>query len=131
MDMTNGGPPEVDRVAWLEQEVAGLRRRLDSQPVIEQAKGLLIGYYGIEDERAFAVLRRWSQVTNTRLVMVATRLVVAASQPSDTPYGSVAAVLAELSAAGRCETVRDGLDGSAVVPTRPELGPTTPPHQAC
>ena len=129
--MTNGGPQEGDRVAWLEQEVAGLRRRLESQPVIEQAKGLLIGYYGIDDEMAFAVLRRWSQVTNTKLATVATRLVTAASQPSGIPYGSVAAVLTHLSATGHCLTKEDGLNGNAVVPTRPELGPTTPSRRAC
>ena len=129
--MTNVGPHKGDRLAWLEQEVTGLRRRLESQPVIEQAKGLLIGYYGIEDAVAFAVLRRWSQVTNTKLVTVATRLVTAASQPSGTPYGSAAAVLAQLSATGHCLAKEDGLNGNAAVPTRPEFGPTTPSHRAC
>ena len=129
--MTNEGPHESDQVAWLEQEVAGLRRRLKTQPVIEQAKGLLIGYYGIDDQVAFAVLRRWSQVTNTKLVTVATQLVTAASQPSDTPYGSAAAALTQLSATSPCLTKEGGPDGNAVVPTRPELSPTTSPHEAC
>jgi hypothetical protein len=52
-------------------EIEGLRKRLASQPVIEQAKGILMGYYGIDDETAFQLLRRWSQESNTKLRRIA------------------------------------------------------------
>jgi hypothetical protein len=67
--------PQTDQqlvdVAALLAENEGLRQRLASQPVIEQAKGILMGYYGISGDTAFELLRRWSQDTNTKLRRVA------------------------------------------------------------
>ena len=73
-------------VAGLMQEIDGLRRRLLTQPVIEQAKGVLVGIYGIDADTAFAVLVRWSQHTNTKLHLLALDLVDAASKSSGQPY---------------------------------------------
>lgn len=84
--------PPVDRE--LEAEIDGLHRRLQSQAVIEQAKGLLIGYYGIAPDRAFEVLRRWSQCANVKVRVLAADLVAAAGQPHDRRYGALAAALA-------------------------------------
>jgi hypothetical protein len=62
-------------------ELAGLRRRLDTLPVIEQSKGILMGYFGIDAACAFNVLRRWSSHTNTKLRDISQLLVDAASTP--------------------------------------------------
>ena len=60
-------------------ELAGLRRRLDTLPVIEQSKGILMSYFGIDAACAFNVLRRWSSHTNTKLRDISQLLVDAAS----------------------------------------------------
>lgn len=52
-----------------------LRRKLETQPVIEQAKGILMGCYGLSADAAFTLLRRWSQDTNTKLHRVAQTVV--------------------------------------------------------
>jgi hypothetical protein len=62
-------------------ELTGLRRRLDTLPVIEQSKGILIGYFGIDADTAFNVLRRWSSHTNIKLRDISQLLVDAASAP--------------------------------------------------
>ena len=64
-------------------ELAGLRRRLDTLPVIEQSKGILIGYFGIDADCAFSVLRRWSSHTNVKLRDLSQLLVDAASTPPE------------------------------------------------
>jgi hypothetical protein len=58
-----------------------LQRRLQTMPVIEQAKGLLIGRFGIEPEAAFALLRRWSSHTNVKLRDLSRLLVDTAAEP--------------------------------------------------
>ena len=74
---TNGQPGASDTavhlvdVAALLAENDGLRQRLASQPVIEQAKGILMGYYGISSDTAFQLLCRWSQDTNTKVRRIA------------------------------------------------------------
>ena len=52
-------------------ENENLRRKLQTLPVIEQAKGILMGRYGIPADDAFEMLRRCSQDTNTKLHLVA------------------------------------------------------------
>jgi hypothetical protein len=69
--------PSEDLVA----EISGLRRRLDTLPIIEQSKGVLIGYFGIDADTAFNVLRRWSSHTNIKLRDISQMLVNAASTP--------------------------------------------------
>ena len=46
---------------------ARLSARLDSQPVIEQAKGILIAQVGCTPDEAFTMLRAASQRTNVRV----------------------------------------------------------------
>jgi AmiR/NasT family two-component response regulator len=46
---------------------ARMAARLDSQPVIEQAKGILIAQVGCTPDEAFAMLRAASQRTNVRV----------------------------------------------------------------
>jgi hypothetical protein len=64
------------------QEVAAevnaeLRSALESHAVIDQAKGMLMFVYGIEDDAAFELLRWASQQRNVRLRVLAERLVQA------------------------------------------------------
>jgi hypothetical protein len=70
--------PQADVMALL-VENEGLRQRLASQPVIEQAKGILMGYYGIDNGTAFQLLCRWSQNTNTKLRRIAELLTKSAA----------------------------------------------------
>ena len=62
-------------IARLITENDNLRRKLETQPVIEQAKGILMGCYGVSADDAFILLRRWSQDTNTKLHQVAQTVV--------------------------------------------------------
>ena len=71
-------------VAQLVTENENLRRKLETQPVIEQAKGILMGCHGVSADDAFDLLRRWSQDTNTKLYEVA-QTVVAGRRLGDTP----------------------------------------------
>jgi hypothetical protein len=66
-------PPSEE--AQLAAELAGPCQRLQTQPVIEQSKGLLMGYYGIDAYSAFALLKRWSQSSNTKLRDISSILV--------------------------------------------------------
>jgi ANTAR domain len=74
-----GADKPVTDVMALLVENEGLRRRLASQPVIEQAKGILMGYYGIDSDTAFQFLCRWSQDTNTKLRYIAELLTESAA----------------------------------------------------
>ena len=47
----------------------------DNRAVIDQAKGMLILLYGVDDESAFDMLRRRSQSTNVKLRALAGQLV--------------------------------------------------------
>lgn len=87
-------------VAELMQEIEALRRRLLTQPSIEQAKGLLVGFYGIDADTAFTVLVRWSQHTNTKLHLLAAGLVAAASQPCDQPHAGLRRFINQLPNSG-------------------------------
>ncbi len=58
-----------------------------SRPVIEQAKGALMLSYGLDADRAFLLLRRYSQRANVKLRDVA-RNVVEAVVDRDLPLGS-------------------------------------------
>lgn len=57
-------------------EEAGLRRAVETRSLIGQAQGLLMERYGLDARRAFDVLRRYSQETNTKLRDVAEHLVI-------------------------------------------------------
>jgi AmiR/NasT family two-component response regulator len=68
---------------------ARLQARLDSLPVIEQAKGVLMAQAGCPPDEAFDILRRASQRTNIKVRELAADIVERASnggaRPS--PYG--------------------------------------------
>jgi hypothetical protein len=58
-----------------------LRRAVDSRGLIGQAQGMLMQRYGLTAETAFAVLRRYSQQRNTKLVVLAERLTTTGELP--------------------------------------------------
>jgi hypothetical protein len=66
---------------------ARLQARLESLPVIEQAKGVLMAQAGCDPEKAFDILRRASQRTNVKIRDLAADVVDRASRggarPSD------------------------------------------------
>ncbi|HKV19547.1 MAG TPA: ANTAR domain-containing protein [Mycobacterium sp.] len=56
-------------------ELGQLRSKLANQPVIEEAKGMLMGAFGISSDEAFELLRTASQSNNVKLRDVARHLV--------------------------------------------------------
>lgn len=86
--------PDRGRDEGLDTE--SLRRLVATQPVIEQAKGMLMGYYGIEADRAFALLVRWSSRRQVKVRELAHRLVDAAAVPDPRPFGALGRVLAQV-----------------------------------
>lgn len=61
----------MSTIDQLVTENENLRRKLQTLPVIEQAKGILMRRYQIPADDAFEMLRRLSQDTNTKLHLVA------------------------------------------------------------
>ena len=64
------GPSAVENM-----DPAALRSLALSLPTIEQAKGVLMGYYGCDATAAFAILRRWSSTRNVKVRDLAAELV--------------------------------------------------------
>lgn len=62
-------------VADLVEQVHNLKQKVETLPVIEQAKGMLMQDFGLDADAAFAYMNRISQVTNTKLREVAARIV--------------------------------------------------------
>jgi transcriptional regulator with GAF, ATPase, and Fis domain len=58
-----------------------LWRAVDGRNLIGQAQGILMQRYGLTAEKAFAVLRRYSQTHNIKLVKVAEQLTTTGSLP--------------------------------------------------
>jgi GAF domain-containing protein len=52
-----------------------LVQAVDARKLVGQAMGILMERYGVDDDRAFAILRRYSQDTNTKLRDVAQQLI--------------------------------------------------------
>ena len=75
------GAPGAAEIDQLRDEVAGLRRALESRPLIEQAKGVLMQRHGWTADHAFHHLVLLSQHLNIRLAEVAESLVTEAASP--------------------------------------------------
>ena len=67
-------------VAECEEELVGLKKRLESLAVIEQAKGMLMAREGCDPDEAFGMLRRASQRENEKVRAIAARIVTNASR---------------------------------------------------
>jgi len=63
----------------------GLQNALYSRTVIGQAQGILMERFDVDADRAFAVLRRYSQDENIKLTDVARRLVATTELPAPPP----------------------------------------------
>ncbi len=63
------------------REIEGLTLALDSRTVVGQAQGILMERFGLDDGRAFAFLRRYSQDHNVKLTEVARGIVDASVLP--------------------------------------------------
>ncbi len=59
----------------IRREVFQLRCKIANQPVIEQAKGMLMGAFGLSGDHAFALLRSVSQTSNVKVRNVAQHIV--------------------------------------------------------
>ncbi len=57
------------------QEVVQLRCKLANQPVIEQAKGMLMAAFGLSGDHAFELLKTVSQANNVKVRCVAQQIV--------------------------------------------------------
>ena len=86
-DLIPAGEPGVDHkttdppadIADGDLELFHLRRRLETLPLIEQSKGILIRHYGIDADTAFNLLRQWSCDNNLKLRDISRQVVVAAT----------------------------------------------------
>lgn len=75
-------------VASARQEES-LTRAIDARKLVGQAQGILMERYSLDDRRAFDVLRRYSQTTNTKLNEVARILVSTRRLPDDAERGAL------------------------------------------
>jgi hypothetical protein len=68
--------PPGTTIVELRGLVESLKRQLASQPVIEQAKGIIMANSHCDEDQAFEILRRASQRTNIKLRDVARQIVL-------------------------------------------------------
>lgn len=91
----DGGPQPYASIAGhpdpgaTDRELIDLRRRLATLPDIEQAKGMLMGCYGLDADGAFSLLRRWSTTRNVKLRTLAADVVAAGTTPHPKPFGAL------------------------------------------
>ncbi|GEK21375.1 PAS and ANTAR domain-containing protein [Cellulomonas xylanilytica] len=91
-----------------------LQRALQSHAVIDQAKGILIGVYGVDSDTAFQLLRWASQHGNLRLRALAENLITA--------FQSAGGLGSEVRAATD-DTFMALLEGKEMPPQHPHLEP--------
>lgn len=65
------------------REQTSLWRAIDARKLIGQAQGILMERFDLDADRAFAVLRRYSQDNNLKLREVAQRLIDSRRLPDD------------------------------------------------
>ena len=77
----------LDGVGGLDEEA--LRRLVVTQPVIEQAKGMVMACYGVDADGAWSLLTRLSSTRHVKVRDLCAGLVAAAARPAGEPYGSL------------------------------------------
>ena len=75
-------PSAADRALLQESACARLLARLQTMPVIEQAKGIIMAQSHCGEAEAFDLLRRASQRSNVPVRDLAARIVAKAAQPA-------------------------------------------------
>ena len=101
-DLVRNGRPQRERLH--ESAFARLQARLDTMPVIEQAKGILMAEYRCSPEEAFDLLRRASQKANVKVSVLAEQIVAQITSPGPRPAKSSPALSAS-SSGGRRMTI--------------------------
>jgi two-component system, response regulator / RNA-binding antiterminator len=69
----------AEQLDLLRAEIEQLRHAIDSRPVIDQARGILMAAHGCTPDGAWDILRETSQRTNTKLRRVAAAITASAS----------------------------------------------------
>jgi len=69
------------RWCWPTRTERNLWQAIDTRNVIGQAQGILMQKYGLTAEKAFGVLRRYSQQHNLKLAAVAEQLTTTRTLP--------------------------------------------------
>ena len=82
-DDVRNGRPRHQRLQ--DSAFARLQARLESMPVIEQAKGILMAQYRCPPEEAFELLRRASQSANVKVSVLAAQIVEQIASPEPRP----------------------------------------------
>jgi CheY-like chemotaxis protein len=67
--------PSDDVLALLAAEVQALKLKLAERKLVERAKGLLMKWEGVDEETAYAALRKMAMDRNLKLAEVASRVI--------------------------------------------------------
>lgn len=65
------------------REESGLRQAISARHVVGLAQGILMERYGLDAERAFSLLRRYSRHNNIKLRVVAERIISTGRLPEE------------------------------------------------
>lgn len=85
-DQLRKGRPEREKLR--DSAFARMQAKLDTMPVIEQAKGVLMAQHRCGPEAAFDLLRRASQRANVKVSVLAAQIVEQVAAPEGQPSGS-------------------------------------------
>ena len=83
LDRVRKGRPQRELLRY--SAFARLQARLDTMPVIEQAKGVLMAQNQCGPEEAFDLLRRASQRANVKVSVLAAQIVARVASPRPAP----------------------------------------------
>ncbi|ANH91388.1 hypothetical protein A8713_09515 [Streptomyces sp. SAT1] len=98
-----------ERLLQLQREVEQLRRAIDSRPVIDQARGILMAAHACTPQQAWDILREASQRSNTKLRTVASAVTAGALPDGPPPPEEIRAALrAALARTTACGGGNDG-----------------------
>jgi hypothetical protein len=86
-DQVRNGRPQ--REILQDSAFARLQARLETMPVIEQAKGILMAQYRCPPDEAFDLLRRASQSANVKVSELAAQIVEQIASPGPRPAGKL------------------------------------------
>ena len=84
-DQIRKGRPQRQKLH--DSAFARLQARLDTMPVIEQAKGIVMAQYRCGPDEAFDLLRRASQSANIKVGVLAGQIVEQIASPEPRPAG--------------------------------------------